>query len=561
MKSFKTKIFLSFLTLILVAFTVSPIMASLTPGESYTVILEQVNSDGTLTEKSTSSVAADANEKIDYAFTNVPTHDGDGVNFLVITVKTEAGTVLSKGLVPAPAQNTTTKLGANALSTTQTKSILEGFAANSTDDPIYASFGFVITRSPEITDADITNIALGGGEVILGTNGYVATLEGLCTTAQMTAFKSALVYNATEGTSSLANYTEAFNDAVALTDTTAADNEMAKASGAIMADIFMDAAEKAGVKLEYILIAFDATGYKVEGDEHMQAISTAVMNNMNAAVSSFMTRIGATKVQKKYTAALTVLEASGTQVTNFNAAVSTMVSSQEDIDTEYSGYFMDPEGYLDDHPELDATAIQTALNTAFTSIFTTFQANIESSDAEIASMRVTMAAAFNITVAELISSSGNPPIGRTYKMEMPAPGENPDLQNWPIPITVVHSWVANIIANGGSISYTRDTLAIPSMMRWMSNRHDFTQGGTPASFAALMGIREDVEIIQMTKFGMYDEGDSRPDQAVEKAGKEAFVTRLVATMARITGTTDGTTEISEAQKKALIALMVEPNLH
>ncbi|MBT3260691.1 hypothetical protein HN362_00515, partial [bacterium] len=148
MKSFKTKIFLSFLTLILVAFTVSPIMASLTPGESYTVILEQVNSDGTLTEKSTSSVAADANEKIDYAFTNVPTHDGDGVNFLVITVKTEAGTVLSKGLVPAPAQNTTTKLGANALSTTQTKSILEGFAANSTDDPIYASFGFVITRSP-----------------------------------------------------------------------------------------------------------------------------------------------------------------------------------------------------------------------------------------------------------------------------------------------------------------------------------------------------------------------------------------------------------------------------
>ncbi|MBT3581872.1 hypothetical protein HOC37_04840 [bacterium] len=561
MKSFKTKIFLSFLTLILVAFTVSPIMASLTPGESYTVILEQVNSDGTLTEKSTSSVAADANEKIDYAFTNVPTHDGDGVNFLVITVKTEAGTVLSKGLVPAPAQNTTTKLGANALSTTQTKSILEGFAANSTDDPIYASFGFVITRSPEITDADITNIALGGGAVILGTGGYVATLEELCTTAQMTAFKSALIYNATEGTSSLANYTEAFNDAVALTDTTAADNEMAKASGSIMADIFMDAAEKAGVKLEYILIAFDATGYKVEDNENMMAISTAVMNNMNAAVSSFMTRIAATKVQKKYTAALTVLEASGTQVTNFNAAVSTMVSSQEDIDTEYSGYFMDPEGYLDDHPELDATAIQTALNTAFTSIFTTFQADIESSDAEITSMRATMATAFNITVAELISSSGNPPIGRTYKMEMTAPGETPDLQNWPIPITVVHSWVANIIANGGSISYTRDTLAIPSMMQqWMSTRHDFTEGGTPASFAALMGIREDVEIIQMTKFSLYEEG-GRPDQAVEKAGKEAFVTRLVATMARITGTTDGTTEISEAQKKALIALMVEPNLH
>ena len=75
--------------------------APLTPGETYTVSLGYLNSDGTVTEDvSTTTAIADDNGKITFTFQNVPNQST--CNFLLLSIEESDGTTIRRAIAPSP---------------------------------------------------------------------------------------------------------------------------------------------------------------------------------------------------------------------------------------------------------------------------------------------------------------------------------------------------------------------------------------------------------------------------------------------------------------------------
>ncbi len=544
---------------------------ALTAGETYTISLYKVNSDGTTTQASSTTVTADADGKIQFSLTNVPTNAS--TNFVVLQCTDSSSSIVRKGFAPAPPAGSENLLGINSLSTSQTDAMLKCGEVAGTDDPILVAFGLVLTRSPGISDDDIQRLATLGNAAICGIGGFEDFLtDNGVTAAQLQIFKDRLVYNSASGVKDLRDFTANFKDAVDNDD----DDAMAKAGG-FMAEIFVDAANTAGIDPSLILAAHDAAGEVTCQAEYaaiQAAMSTTVQNGIQQSMSSFFTRIAAMKIRTEYTDALTVLGASGIQVNTYNAAVQTMITAFENIDATYGDYFMDPDGYVDTNSTTHQ-AVQNAINTAFNNAFTSFQTAIQSSNGDITTMKTAVANALGVAVGDLPGD-----FGTTQDF-----GGNS--VNWPIPQTVMVNWVASIIEAGGGLTYTRDTLALPAGVgsfigtcsdnqyfdqtscednggTWTPERGDFS--GEDASFAALMGLEEDIRIIEFTRYAVYDNLDPNTQsqeemKAAEKAGRLLFQQRLEATKDRIDGTVDGVTDVSDAQKEAIIKVMQQPSLH
>ena len=571
------KIYVSILFVCLLA-AVVPLSATgaLTSGETYTVTVFKVNNDGTTTEVTLATAVADDDGKISFALSDVPTYPD--TKFLYLTLKDSNDTMIRQGFTPAPPANSENELGVNAVSTSQTKALLQVLSAIGTDDPIPVAFMLIFTRSPNISDDDIARLATLGQSCIIGENGFEDFLTNNGVTAdQLATFKNKLIYNDTSGAKDLSNFTSLFKTAV----DTGADSEMAKAAG-LMAEIFVDAGAAAGIDPGLILAAHDAAG-EVSMTAEMLAVMAAIDDtNLNSIIdqsmTAFFTRIAATKIEKEYTDALNTLNASGSQVTTYLAAVQTMVSAFETIDITFSEYFMDPDGFIAaDNGYNSHDAVQSALDTMFTAGFTDFENAIQSSVDEINQMRQNVATALDCSVDDLGTD-----FGYMYNMS----GQQ---VRWPVPQTVMVNWIASVISAGGSLSYTRDDIAIPDTMEWIgtcqgkdnsndecydksccesdngtwvSQRHDFS--GDDASFAALRGLEEDIRIIEFTRYATFDASQSlAPEEAraAEKAARLLFLQRLEATAGRLGGTTDGSTLISTDQKEAMVKLIQEPSLH
>ncbi|NOY65376.1 MAG: hypothetical protein GXO97_08290 [Nitrospirae bacterium] len=537
---------------------------ALTAGATYSVTLEKMNSDGTLTEVGTTTVTADSQGKITFNFTDVPTNPT--THFLVITVKDSKNNVVRRSFVPAPPQGGTTELGVNNLSDKQTD-ILQAASLVGSDDPIVIAFGLIFTRTPYLTDSDIQNIAYLGNECII--NGFEKFLtDNGVTSSQLTAFKDALAYNANG--KDLSDFTALFKSAV--DNPAQAEDDMSRAAG-LIADIFIDAAAEAGIDLALVLAADDAAGGIADsgaGAQYFQNLSSQFQTAINQSMMTFHMRLAFVRLAKEYAEAMTALNASGTQVETFNTAMSNLFTAMETLDKKYAKYFTDPEN----NPMTQQ--VQQQMDSDYSQAFTTFMTAITSTDADIAQMRQNMANALNISVSQLPSD-----VGKYYDY-------TGQYVNWPIPQVVVTNWVAGILSAGGDLTYTRlddSTYPIPDSMGWLGvcsdtnyadqqscesnggtwtkQRTDYTQMGFPLSFAALMGIQEDVNIAEMTRDYLYDQNNpqtnGQPTWEQERQAKLVLVNTLNAIISNIGGTTDGNTAISNAQKKALVRLMLPPN--
>jgi len=573
-----------------------PAAYALTASTIYTLELAKVNSDGTTTLVSSTNTTSDANGKITFTFSNVPTQATN--NFLIVTVKDTAGNVQIKSFAPAPAASGTNTLGVNTTTTAQANLMEQLGVLIGTDDPIVVSFGLMFTRNPNLTTADIGNFATIGQQAIVnGMETYMTsppTGVTAATAAQMTTFKAALVYNATAGTTDLRDFTALTKSAV---DTPAsAKADMAKASGLISA-AFVDAAHEAGIDLDLILAAFDSAGIKLQsgaGLTAINALSTAFRTSMNQSVNSFFTQLASVKVQQRYSATLTALNATTAEITRFNTAVTTMTTAMGDGDALFSSYFDGTSGY--DMTETLATAfaagrlsnsgviatgitggslttastVQNAIDYVYQQAFTAFSSAIASTNAEITSLKSSTATALGIAVGALPTGFG------TYT------DFNGSTVNWPIPQTVAVNFVASVITATGSLSYTRSGLAIPTAMgEWFgtcANGTSFTRtsctgaGSTwtvktattfatgNTSFDSLLGIQEDIMIAENTRYDIFA-GGTTPTQTQQQTAKAAFIQNLATIAGNIGGTTDGTTAYTTAQKQALVQAQQQPSLH
>ncbi len=543
---------------------------ALVSGELYTITIQKINSNGTVSDYSSTTATADSNGKLSFSLSSMPTYLD--CNFLVFIIKDSNNEVQRKGFVPAPPAGDTSLLGINALSTAQTNAVIAAGAVIGTDDPIAVAYLLTILRTEQATTDDATALAGLGSQAITGTGGFEYTLLSSGVTAdQLAAFKGYLVYNPDSTKKTLRYLTAQFKDAVDSTDTTTAKALMQKAGG-YMADVFMDAAESAGINLSLILAAHDAAGVVAGSPTNlarMATTSTALQIGMQQSMDSFFKRIAAVKVKSEYTKALTTLNASGTQVDTFTAGVAAMMAAMEAIDSDYAEYYTDPEGYLASHGTTQS-ALRAAMDARFQAAFSDFQTAIQSSNADINTMKSAVAAAFGITLGQLPADFG------TY-----IDFSSGTQKNWPIPQTVMVSWMANIISTGGSLTYTRDTLSIPSFCMWMGScsnpsyydqvscqstggtwtagRHDYT-GMTPSnSFNAYLGLAEDINIIEMNRYAIY-QGGGNPSRDDEKAAKLLFATRMDDAAGRISGTVDGSTLISSDQKRAIVKLLMQPSM-
>ena len=512
--------------------------SALTAGQEYTVVLSKVNGDGTLSAVSSTSATADANGKLSFTLDNLPS--AADTNFVLLEVKDSNGTVVRQGIAPAPAEGSTNLVGVNELSDIQAQALLAAMQSNNSDDPIGVAFGLVFVRSPNLQANDISLLAQMMGTAIMGDDGMEAFLlaNGVSAT-ELATFKKRLVSNAASGSKDLSDYIAFFKSAV----DSGSDDDMAKAGG-IMADIFIDAGATAGIDPTLLLAAFNAAGNAQGLDQAMTSLSPGFGTSVEQAVSGFFTRVAAVKLNREYSDALATLGGSQELIDRFNTGVQALVTAQQAIDVQYMDFFMNPEGYTDQQRQ----TIQQQIDQAFQNAFSQFAADIQVTDAERDAMRATVATALGVDAGTL-----PPDVGQGYDF-------SGNLVNWSIPQTVAVTWVANNLIAGGDMSYTRDDTPIPTHMQgWLSSRTDFVAQGMPASFAALMAIAEDVEIIENARWEIYQNG--QPDPAVEEQARLTYLSRLQGLIGNVSGTKDGSTAIDADERKALVKLMQEPSLY
>jgi hypothetical protein len=113
-------------------------------------------------------------------------------------------------------------------------------------------------------------------------------------------------------------------------------------------------------------------------------------------------------------------------------------------------------------------------------------------------------------------------------------------------------------------------LPVPDNMAWLNNmshpsgsgaRSDFS--GMPDSFAALMGMLEDMQIAEMTRNYIYDgtnpDTGGNPSPQQRQDANVAYHEDVDLITGSLSGTTDGTTAISADEKEALVKMMEHPN--
>ena len=459
--------------------------ADLTSWETYTITVEAIQSDGTTTSLGLSRTAvADANGKIAFSFSGLPTTDT--YNFLVVIVKDSGGTTVRRSIIPAPSPGGSVNLGVSPMTNTQTEAMLSALQTAGSDDPVLILFGGIIIRSGGFSEDDITHLAnIGRLGIISGFNPYLLSKVGA---AKMAAFKSAIV-------TKLATYTALLKDAVDATSDTTAKNERGEAA-ALLSQILIDAAGEADFEVDYINAAMKAASDQVEvylgGDG--SGMNEAAVSAMDAVMASNYMKLRAEALRKKYSAALTTLGASSDQVNRFNSAINTLSAALVSAFQEFETVFEDEEAGLNKNDIDNALdQIGMAIDTAYAQFLT----NAASTNDEIQGMLDSMETGFGMATADLTDMKNN----NMFKFW---DNYNQALVNWPITMVVPVTWVAE--NHGNNFDYTRDTLAIPDAMKtanggWLDVRTDFTQeAGLADGMQALMGLREDIEIIIARKW-------------------------------------------------------------
>ena len=536
----------------------TPSTDPLAASAAYTITISKLTSAGALEDLETVNGTTDAAGVLSFTLTRVPTKDE--ANFIFITIRDAGGAVVRQGMAPAPPPDDNNATGLNYLSTTQAQALIRAAAVSGSDDPIVAAYLFVILRSPDVTSADIDNIAYLGRDALsnptLGFESYLLS-KGV-SAAKLADLKKCLIYNPDNNAKTLRNFTRNFFNAVATADSAAASSEMQKAGG-FMAEVFLDAGTCAGIDAGQILAAHNAAGDGAQAGGHMGALSAGLQASIETAMSTFDRRISIIRISTDYTNALNGLSATGAQVTQYLNGVSGLMRTSAQVDQQFSGYFMDRAGYLSAHPGLTDNDVQAAMNDAYNAGWQQFQTDIAADNTSIDAMKSQLLAANPSLVL--------PPDFGLYYDQTGTP------KNWPVPQVVLVSWLAGTTFDYGP----RDNTAIPQMMRqwmgtcdntafwdqsscaghgytWTPGRHTFnTQSGV---FDAYLALQEDLNILQMKRNEIWN-GGGRPTGAERAANEEAFLAEVQAAQGRISGVKSGNA-ITDAEKDAIVKLLLPP---
>lgn len=438
--------------------------APLAPSTEYTVSVKKMNSNGTTTAVDSAKATTDADGKLSFSFTTMPTKAD--AKFIVFEVKDVNGAVVRQGIAPAPPESDPNMLGINNLSTVQTDALLAAAQEAGSDDPIMMAYALTLLRTPAATSGDAAIIGkLGKGAIIGGFEAFLTDpAKGNVSAEGLAKLKECLIFNEAAGSKTLRDFTESFYNANAAATDADADAEMQKAGG-FMAEMFMDAAKCADIDLGLINAAHNAAGDAAEaitnagGNPIMTDLSPAVQIAIEQAMSTFHKRIAIVKVSGEYTKALAALNASGAERDRFLDAVNQMAIAMGAVEADFAGFYVDPDAYATANYGGDVAAAQQAINDAYSAAWNTFMTAMSSTADDITAMKAKVVAGFGFSPGQLPADFG------TFM------NSNGQSINWPVPQTVMVSWLADLLGGGGTFSYlnNRDNTPIPPWVEWMGN--------------------------------------------------------------------------------------------
>ncbi|MDP1996815.1 MAG: hypothetical protein Q8J90_06425, partial [Gallionella sp.] len=286
-----------------------------------------------------------------------------------------------------------------------------------------------------------------------GFTDYLTTTRGV-TAAQLAAYRSAIVAQLNDVNS---GYSKLLKDSVDATASTADAAKRGEAAGLLM-EILVKAATTAGFQQDYILEAFNAMGsiaVPAITAATPGTLSVTTAQGVNTSIGSGIQKSKTSRVIEKYSAALTTLGATGADVTQFQTAATTLSTSMQAAFSTFE------QAAFQTGTENAAAIIaaQATLNTAMNTAFNTFIADTATSDARILTLRT------SICTAVLPSNVAG------CLVTLPAAffqfyDQSGTTHNWPVNMVVLTDWVTTNKTAGGSLTYTRDTTAVPGAMVW-----------------------------------------------------------------------------------------------
>ncbi len=534
-----------FIPVLLTLFTLSlagpvkAIAADLTANTSYTIEVDAINSSGQLVDLGLQTIATSTTEnppKLNFSFNGIPTTSS--YNFIVVTIKDNAGTVIRRSIVPAPAPNGSVNLGVSPLTKAQADALILAMQSAGSDDPMIVLFGSIVIRSGGLGDSDIKNLGEIAKRSIRGPNGndttggfnYYMLNNSAVGAIRLASFKSSIVAKMRE-------YSGLMKDSVDAATEAASKNERAEAC-ALLSRILIEAANDSGFDVSYIYAAMKSASDQQEKylvDTATQnsvagaAITEAAVSAMDSVMGSNYKKIAAESLKKKYLNALTTLGASESQTTRATTALTTLSNSLISAFQTMEEAFQDEDANLDDAViTAKYNASQDAMRAAFDQLFV----DLGSTKAEIDTMVTAMQNGFCEagaggdscrTTIETMRGAATDGVYKDGYFAFRYTDRNSVTQyiNWPLTLVVPVTWVAT--SHPSDFTYTRDTLTIPAASWIDSNtgvagktRHDYGDFDTigvqdddadegnglandelclPAALANVLGLREDVEII------------------------------------------------------------------
>ena len=548
--------------------SLSSAQAALTVGDTYTISVEKVTSTGSVTSGSDSlgvstTAVADANGNLTFSLTGIP--DNTSCNFLVIDVA-NAGVSERKSVVPCPNAGESLPLGASEMTTKQANALLAGFSSFGADDSVLAVFLYTAMRTTQMTDAEgtvlINNVLIPAIQTSTTDSfyHYLSSTRSI-TNAQLVTYRKAIVELLAD---TATGYSKLVKDSV---DNAGGDINSAAAlagrgkASAELLRVLIKAATEVGFPQEYVLEAFESMG-----DVAVPALTTAAgsgalsestVSSIQSGIGGGISKLRAEKDLEKYTKALETLGAAESDITQFTNAVTTLSTAMDSAFATFEAVFTGSE---------TKAAIDTAqgvLDTSMRNAFEQFELDVAASDAKIATMIT------NIDTA-LGQNTG------LTKDDFQRYQQDGSTVNWSVMTVVLTDFLSSTRSAGGDVSYTRDDTAVPSSITWLgrcvgystpdepsnqqlceSNSGTWTEGrgsfsDIPTPWRALFAIQEDLMILDFAYFTNLNGANTGVN--VEKEYSNA----INGLSANISGTSNGTTTLTDVVKDAIVTLMRSP---
>lgn len=286
--------------------------------------------------------------------------------------------------------------------------------------------------------------------------------------------------------------------------------------------------------------------------------SSKAASMVEAGLGGGLNKLRADRALEKYSAAMMLMNASGSDLEQFKSAALALRTAMDNAYAQFEGVYSEDES----RPNGDINGNNTAFGNAMQTAFAEYMNAMAVSDARIAAMRA------GITAVGV--SAPEPQFFKFYT-------NNGAQINWPVNMVVLMQWATGIVQVGGTLSYTQDTDAevpIPLNLQqfmgncsnvsfsyksecqmnggtWTPGRKNFASGGfVPANFpyGHLMNIQQDLMIREASRMSNND----------PRAAEQAFNNGLATVGSRISGSTNGSSALSGAQKHAIVTLMQSP---